>query len=162
MEKNKNYKDMQKTISFLEDLCWLLDANKNMNFSEVIKVLETQKKGKTLAKDNEFGREILVGILPKILTDASLFKTNKSLWEFSREVLKIDILNWEKKSRYEMIGVIICKILESKEIEEGISAYLLTTILDNKERIGEIRIEKEKQHNPFSWNDAIQKIVGNE
>lgn len=162
MEKNKkNNKNLQNSLNFLEDLCWLLDSKKNMDFSEIIKILQSQKEVKQCAKKNELGKEELIGILPKILVDTSLFKTNKALADFSREVLNIDILNWEKRSRNEMIGVIICKTLESKEVEDGISAYLLSTILDNKEKIRELRNENEKQHNPFSWNDAIQKIVGN-
>ena len=58
-----------------------------------------------------------------------------------------------------MIGVIICKVQESPKIADGISKYLLTNILKNKDKIHNYQLEVEKSNNQFLWNDAIHKIV---
>ena len=79
--------------------------------------------------------------------------------QFSNEILNIQILNWEKRSRNEMIGVIICRVQDNEEIRKGISSYLLSNILKNKNEFAEIQKKSEKEHNNFSWNDAIHDIV---
>lgn len=155
--KSKNVSrknNVTKTISFLEDLCWLLDSQKGLNYSEVIKIISELKEytGKPSTDD-------LIGILPQLLTDKTLFVTNKSLAQFSFEVLGIEILNWHKRSRHEMIGVIICKVQESPEVAAGISTYVLSNIMLNKDKIKKYQKELEDTNNQFLWNDAIRKIV---
>lgn len=153
----KNKMELNKSISFIEDLCWLLDSQKSINYSEILKILSEIKRNKNnllVPSTNE-----LIGILPQLLTDKTLFTTNKSLAQFSDEILGIEILNWHKRSRYEMIGVIICKVQESPQIASGISTYVLTNILQNKEKIRKYQKEKEKENAQFLWNDAIHKIV---
>lgn len=161
-EIQKNKRDLEKSINFLEDLCWLLDSSKRNNYGEIIKILSDIRINQENSISNQFGQkpDELVGILPKLLTDTTLFDSNKALAQFSSEVLNIEILNWHKRSRSEMIGVIICKVQESEEVRSGISSYVLTNILNNKEEIKKIQKESENSNNPFLWNDAIHKIVG--
>lgn len=154
-DTKKSQRELEKALTFLEDLCWLLDSGKKNNYSEIIKLITDMKK-------NSFANDAdeLVGILPKLLTDITLFDTNKALAQFSEEILGVKILNWHKRSRNEMIGVIICSVQESEEIRSGISSYLLADILKNKEKIKRIQQETEDANNIFLWNDAIHKIVG--
>ncbi len=161
-ENKKNKKDFEKTINFLEDLCWLLDSGKKINYNEVIKIIADIKNKQDTSASNCFEEETdaLIGILPQLLTDTTLFDTNRALAQFSNEILGINILNWHKRSRNEMIGVIICKVQESPEVRNGISAYLLSDILENKEKIKKLQKETENSNNQFLWNDAIHKIVG--
>lgn len=159
-DNKKNKRDIDKSINFIEDLCWLLDSNKNINYSEIIKILSELKENNKNMSSIDASTNDLVGILPQLLTDTTLFSTNKALAQFSLEVLGIEILNWHKRSRNEMIGVIICKVQESKEVSEGISAYVLSNILKNKEQFTKIQKESEATNNQFLWNDAIHMIVG--
>ncbi len=156
-ESKKNRRDLEKALNFLEDLCWLLDSGKKNNYSEIIKLISDLKNNNSSLHNDT---EELVGILPKLLTDTTLFDTNRALAQFSDEILGVEILNWHKRSRNEMIGVIICKVQESAEIRNGISSYLLTNILENKEKIKKLQKETEDSNNIFLWNDAIHKIVG--
>lgn len=155
-EKNKHRRELEKSLTFLEDLCWLLDSGKKNDYSEIIKILSDIKNNNSLNNNPDE----LVGILPKLLTDITLFDTNRALAQFSDEILGVEILNWNKRSRNEMIGVIICKVQESDEIREGISSYLLNNILKNKDEIKKIQTETENANHKFLWNDAIHKIVG--
>lgn len=161
-DAKKSKKEFDKAINFLEDLCWLLDSGKKNNYNEIIKIISDIKYSQEYSLSNQSGQnaDILIGILPKLLTDTTLFDTNKTLAQFSSEVLGIDILNWHKRSRNEMIGVIICKVQESANVRDGISTFVLTNILKNKEQIKRIQRETEDAHNHFLWNDAIHKIVG--
>ena len=59
-----------------------------------------------------------------------------------------------------MIGVIICQVQEDDNVRYGISSYLLSNILKNKDKINKYRKETEKSSNKFLWNDAIQRIIG--
>ena len=155
-KKNEHsYEDM---INFIEDLCWLLDSKKDMNYADIPRMLRRMSKGNEKTAI-ELQKEDLVGILPQVLTDTDLFRSNKSLAQFSNEILNIQILNWEKRSRNEMIRVIICRVQDNEEIRKGISSYLLSNILKNKNEFAEIQKKSEKEHNNFSWNDAIHDIV---
>lgn len=156
-ENSKTSKNFTKALGFIEDLCWLLDSQKNINYNDVLNLLsqlKSQSNEQFKTSTNE-----LIGILPQLLTDKSLFSSNRTLAQFSSEILGIHILNWEKRSRCEMIGVIICKVQESPKIADGISKYLLTNILKNKDKIHNYQLEVEKSNNQFLWNDAIHKIV---
>ena len=160
-DNKKSRKDFEKSINFLEDLCWLLDSGKNNNYVELLRIISDIKKGNEHVLSAQLGQapDELIGILPQLLTDRSLFDTNHDLAQFSSEVLGIEILNWHKRSRNEMIGVIICKVQESEEIRNGISSYVLTNILQNKDQIKAIQKETANSNNQFLWNDAIHKIV---
>lgn len=154
---SKSTKNFTKAVGFIEDLCWLLDSQKSINYNDVLNILNQLKSQAN--EINKTSTNELIGILPQLLTDKSLFSSNRALSQFSSEILNIKILNWEKRSRHEMIGVIICKVQENPEIADGISEYMLTNILKNKEKIRNYRIEVEKSNNQFLWNDAIHKIV---
>ncbi len=155
-----------ESLSFLEDLCWLLESKKNLNFSEVAKTINDMrsvvedKANKNIQNEAKKLEEDIIGILPKMLVDSTLFKTNKSLSQFADEVLNIEIKNWEKRSRNEMIGVIICQIQDSSTKLKGVSVYLLENILQNKDEFVKIQKDKENGNNQFKWNDAIHEIVG--
>lgn len=161
-ESQKNKKGIEKTINFLEDLCWLLDSGKKNDYKQIAKLLSNIKLTSSNPLASQLGQEPdeLIGILPRLLTDKTLFNTNGTLAEFSSDVLGIQILNWHKRSRNEMIGVIICQVQEDDNVRKGISSFLLSNILKNKEKINNFRKETEQTSNKFMWNDAIQRIIG--
>lgn len=148
--------DINTALSFVEDICWLIDAKRNMNFSEIPKILKKSIKDND-ALSNYESAEGLIGILPTLLVDNMLFKTNKELYDFSNEMLGFEIKNWHKRSRNEMIGVIICEVEKSDKVKDKVFANLLTHIKNNKEKIK--ILQNENKDNQFSWNDTIQKIV---
>ena len=94
--------DFQRSINFFEELCWLLDSNKDINFKDASKTLkqwrnlmihgecETNKVEKSYS---------LIGVLPSLLKDRELFPNNAKLAQFSEEVLSLSILRWDKRSR---------------------------------------------------------------
>lgn len=155
-------KKKMEVLGFIEDLCWLLDSKRNMNFADVAKMVDDVKKEEQNHKKENIDRlsEDIIGILPRLLVDTTLFGSNKMLNQFADEILGIEIKNWEKRSRNEMIGVIICEIQESDNKKRGVSLYLLENILAKKEEISKFQKKNETEKNPFRWNDVIHNIVG--
>lgn len=155
-------KKRMETLDFIEDLCWLLDSKKNMNFAEAAKIVDDMKKEERSQKKENIEQlsEDIIGILPRLLVDTTLFGSNKMLNQFADEILGIEIRNWEKRSRNEMIGVIICEIQGSYNKKRGVSLYLLENILKKKEEIFKFQKKNETEKNSFRWNDAIHQIVG--
>jgi hypothetical protein len=149
-------------LGFIEDLCWLLDSKRNMNFSDVAKIVDDMKKEEQIYKKENVNQlsEDIIGILPRLLVDTTLFGSNRMLNQFADEILGIEIKNWEKRSRNEMIGVIICEIQGSESKKRGVSLYLLENILEKKEEISKLQKKNEAEKNPFRWNDVIHQIVG--
>lgn len=155
-------KKRMEILGFIEDLCWLLDSKRNMNFADVAKIVDDMKKEERIHKKENIDQlsEDIIGILPRLLVDTTLFGSNKMLSQFADEILGIEIKNWEKRSRNEMIGVIICKIQGSDNKKRGVSLYLLENILEKKEEISKFQKKNESEKNPFRWNDVIHQIVG--
>ncbi|MDY3274841.1 MAG: hypothetical protein SOX33_03465 [Agathobacter sp.] len=149
-------------LGFIEDLCWLLDSKRNMNFSDVAKIVDDMKKEEQTHKKENVNQlsEDIIGILPRLLVDTTLFGSNRMLNQFADEILGIEIKNWEKRSRNEMIGVIICEIQGSESKKRGVSLYLLENILEKKDEISKLQKKNEAEKNPFRWNDVIHQIVG--
>jgi len=57
----------------------------------------------------------LIGILPYVLMDKNKFPNNEAIVRLAEKSLNMRVLNWNKRSRNEIIGVIISNIAENKE-----------------------------------------------
>ena len=82
---------------------------------ELFDLLEQTEKTisyRTMDKKTE-----LIGTLPSILIDRNKFPTNESIVKLVEKSLNLKIPSWKKKSRNELIGVIIAKIAE-KDVSE--------------------------------------------
>ena len=157
---NRKQDHLNKSINFLEDLCWLLESNENESYGDVIKPLSILRGPANNLEHLEATSDDLIGALPRLLTDRALFGRNEDIAQFAFEVLNINILNWHKRSRMEMVGVIICQIQDDYNLAASISEALILDILDNKEQIKRYQLEVSRNSNsPFSWNDAIFNIV---
>lgn len=163
----KSNLDADRAFRFIEDICWLIDGQKDIKFSEIPKMIrmnqDINNQQFNVSDDKKVVAE-LIGVLPSLLVDSSLFRTNRDLYLFSSEVLGIDIINWEKKSKYDIIGNILCQIQESNKINDIVLVDLLSNIMKNKEKIKVLQEQKINNNFPFSWNETIRKIVelGNE
>ncbi|MFM4913072.1 hypothetical protein ACEUCI_06100 [Aeromonas dhakensis] len=98
---------------------------------------------------------VLIGVLPRLLQNKELFPQNEDIYDFARAALNLNISRYEKRSRYELIGMLICTI---NELDEEKLSYLVTAldkVIDDGEELNKIVIDK--KNNSFSWNEAIQK-----
>lgn len=82
------------------------------------------------------------------------------LVQFAEEVLALNITRWEKKSRNEIIGLIICEVEDvNKERLDTLSDWA-ANILNNKTKVKAMQLKAKNSGNMFSWNETIQKLVG--
>lgn len=67
----------------------------------------------------------LIGILPSILIDKNKFSNNEDIVKLAENSLNLRIPSWKKKSRNEIIGIVIAKIAtkEERELELFFSAW---------------------------------------
>lgn len=156
--------DIQKAILFIEELSWLLDSRKGLDLKEVVMILKNminqQESINGLARSYKSpnpNKHFLIGVLPKLFQDSRLFPTNESISNFAKEILKIKVSRFEKRSKYELIGLIVCETdtLSDNELSKLVTA--LSQITGNEEKLNKIREERKK--NNFSWNETIQRLT---
>ncbi len=125
----------------------LLDSKKHAN-SAVAKSYQSADPNK----------RFLIGTLPRLLLDRGLFPSNEDIADFAEVALHLEMkTKTEKRSRYEIIGRIVCETdtLDEQQLTDLVRA--LELIVGNKDRI-EVMIEKKKS-GTFSWNETLQDLL---
>jgi hypothetical protein len=150
-------------IDFIEELSWLLESKKNLKLNEIPSIL----RNKLLTPEPSGGSadkyispnpniHYLIGVLPRLFQDIKLFSRNEDISEFANEVLGIEISRVEKRSKYELIGLIVCEAneLDDRKLENLVQA--LSSITGSSEKLN--LMIKEKFSTGFSWNETIRKL----
>ncbi|WP_141415216.1 hypothetical protein [Caenispirillum bisanense] len=157
--------DPRKFARFIEELHWLLESNRDIDFKYMLKPLlspENHSNTKSYRFD-EFmpdnpNKQMLVGVLPVMFSDERLFPNNEDIADFSATVLNAKIPRWEKKSKYEIIGHIVCHTAEADDQRLEKIARALSKIASGSSGrnylIAASRIEKK------GWNEIIQELIG--
>ena len=160
----ENLMAIKKTISFIEELSWLFESNRHFDLKKAVTelkcVLDEADSIQNLSSEHKSpnpNKHFLIGVLPKLLQDERLFPANESIASFAKETLGIIIPRYEKKSRHELIGRIVCQtdLLSDTKLSNLVKA--LSIITGNDETI--IKIQKERENVNFSWNKTIQKLT---
>jgi len=166
IDQNRKRKITQ-VINFIEELAWLLDSKKGIDLRDfkdasfLLRDLMAHSNSYISNKSNKYespnpNKNYLIGVLPNLFQDFDLFKTNIDLSDFAESVLKIPVSRAEKRSRYELIGMIICEIINLDEHNLTNLVDALSKLTDNSDKLTEIKEDKKKAN--FSWNEAIQKL----
>jgi len=152
-----------KGIKFFEELVWLLEAQRGLKLKEIPKVLREAIAHPSTA-DRVAGEytspnpniHFLIGVLPRLFQDEKLFPNNSLIAKFATEVLSIPVSRFEKRSKYELIGLIVCETdkLSDEKLAKLVKA--LASLTGNEEKMKKMR-EAEKT-TEFSWNEAIQSL----
>lgn len=157
--------ERQQFINFFEELSWLLESNKDINFKKASKFFREYRNyavhGAIVsgASNNAYD---LIGVLPSLLKDSEIFQSNAQLVQFAEEVLALDIPRWEKRSRNELIGLIVCEVEDANKERLDTLTKWAANILKNKTQVREMQSKAKTSGNLFSWNETIQKLVGEE
>ena len=157
--------ERQQFINFFEELSWLLETNKEINFKKASQFLSEYRNFSVhdaIVSGTSNSAYDLIGVLPSLLKDNDIFQNNAQLVQFAEEVLALDISRWEKRSRNEIIGLIICEVEDvNKERLDTLTKWT-ANILKNKTQVRELQRKAKTSGNLLSWNETIQKIVGAE
>ncbi|WP_055106884.1 hypothetical protein [Paenibacillus ihumii] len=167
---NKKRDELFRSIEFLEELIWLFDS------SNIAKIKNSPQHLRELLLmgnelNNSFDTEILggeykspnpnihflIGVLPRLFKDEDLFPTNNSIIDFAEEFLNLNLPKSGKRSRNEIIGMIVCETdnLSDNKLKRLVTA--LSKIVSNEEQLKKIKVDR--SNNNFSWNETIQKLT---
>jgi len=164
---NKNVTEETKVkyaIDFIEELSWLLDSKRKLNLSDIPLILrkQLQTSDSIVGAANKYASpnpniHYLIGVLPRLFQDKKIFPKNDDIASFANDVLGVDITRVEKRSKYELIGMIVCECnkLDDSKLEEMVDALALIT--GSSEKIK--RFAEERKTTGFSWNETIRKLA---
>ena len=151
-------------IDFIEELSWLLESKRKLKLHEIPEILRNQIKSEStvaVAADKYASPNpnihYLIGVLPRLFQDKKLFPKNEDIASFANDVLEIDVSRVEKRSKYELIGLVVCECndLDDTKLEDMVGA--LAAITRSSEKIS--RFAEEKKRTGFSWNETIRKLA---
>lgn len=151
--------ETQQFINFIEEFCWLLDSNKELNFKDMSKFLKMWRTSLLHLPYKNDAYE-LIGVLPSLLKDNDIFQNNSQLVQFAQEVLAMNIPRWEKRSRNEIIGLIICEVEDVNKERLKLLTQWTLDIISNKKQVKDMQYKAKKAGSLFSWNETIQRLSG--
>lgn len=155
--------DSVKATRFLEELSWLFQSYQDIDVKSISKALadaatqRTVRQGFSSFVSPNPNIHFLVGILPLVLRDESIFATNGAISEFAMSALGMSMVRWEKKSRFELIGEIVCNTidLDDSELSKLVEAL---SVLANGDAVAR-KIVQDAQSSRRGWNEIIQTLI---
>lgn len=157
---------MEKAIDFFEELLWFLDSKKNLKLKGIPKglrdLLAQDTHGLTSKYINNFAVpnsniRFLIGVLPQLFQDEKLFATNIQIAKFAEEVLGINVTRPDKRSKYELIGLIVC---QTNNLSDSQLVDLVQALNELTQSVDKLNLVRNiVQNDSFSWNETIQKLT---
>lgn len=157
-----------RTLDLIQELVWAIRSRETSELSSGVAHLrslalhersegkKTEKGSKASLLDRRRDLKALVGSMSLVLADAELFPSNEDIAKFANEALRIPISRWEKRSRYEMIGMLVMESINASPSRLREVAGLLNKISEESESMDEIK--KSSRQTGFSWNEAIRTL----
>jgi hypothetical protein len=156
-------KKVVQALSFIEELGWFLESHKQVKLSDAAVTLREILAGPASAR--KVGAEytspnpnihFLIGVLPRLFQDLRLFPNNAAIASFAGEVLGIKVSRYEKRSKYELIGLIVCETDTLSDDKLRVLVEALAELTKSEEKLDRIRSAAKESN--FSWNEAIQSL----
>lgn len=162
----KEVKKLQRATMALEEILWSLKKTKLDALEEAIAALHAIANDSVSSsvisrdyKSTDPNKHFLIGVLPRLLQDKELFPVNDDIVDFANVALGLKMRRslFEKRSRYEIIGKVVCETdtLDEQALTDLVVA--LEKITGNKDKLAQM-IER-KRSGSFSWNETIQDLL---
>jgi hypothetical protein len=154
--------DERSASRFVEELSWLLSAYSDLDFKTLQKMSFGRERAFAPDLFQKFAPKnpnvvYLVGILPGLFMDESLFASNEDIAEFSFTALGIPIPRWQKKAKFELVGHIVCHAVNLDDRRVAGLVRALTHIIDGE---GDARqLLKSRKERGMTWNEVIQNLL---
>ncbi len=155
---------IRQAAEAVEELLWLLNSKRGATLKTLPALLRQQiEDGSNLnavaghyASPNP-NKHFLIGVLPRLFQDTQLFPTNEDIAEFARTVLHVEISRYEKRSKYELIGFIVCQTndLDERQLSNLVEALAIVTGSEEKLK----RVVEARKGGRLNWNEAIQQMT---
>ena len=162
--KKDKVDDPVKIKAFIEELSWLLAAYSNVDFKAMPDTIRRYfsiftKESIVMRQyisDNP-NQHILVGVLPSVLNDESLFVTNEDIAQFAKTVMKVNLRRYGKKSRYELIGTVVCETNKLNDFELTELVKALSVLASKKDKAKRLIVKRREEN--YGWNVIIQELA---
>ncbi|WP_290886611.1 hypothetical protein [Arenimonas sp.] len=155
-----------KSLDLLQEIVWAIrsrEPNELLSGVSYLRLLAHNEKSerrkaekKSKMRDQQRDLKALVGSMSLVLADLELFPANEDIAKFGVEALQISIARWEKRSRYEMIGMLIMESINASPARLREVGDLLNKISDESDSMAQIK--KRSRQTGFSWNEAIRSL----
>ncbi len=161
--QNSRENSIRQAADTLEELLWLLDSKRSTALKKLPQLLR-EHADQPLELNSSAGRYIspnpnkhfLIGILPRLFQDSGLFPSNEDIADFASSVLKVNISRFEKRSKYELIGLIVCQTNELDEFQLSNLVQALEKITGSDDKL--LEIAKARKTKGLNWNEAIRQL----
>lgn len=170
MAKKKNSDNLsivrlQKASMALDDLLWTLQSLKLDSIRDAANALRDDLNNSDQLsavsqgyKSQDPNKHFLIGVLPRLFQDKQLFPLNEDIVDFAATTLGLEMSrSFEKRSRYEIIGKVVCETdrLNEQRLTSLVSA--LEKLVGNNEKLAQMA--EKKRSGSFSWNETIQDLL---
>lgn len=159
-----NVKQLKRASMALDDLAWSLeklDVRQIRLISDFLRLSLSGEEWKSSVartyQSSSPNKHFLIGVLPRLFQDKELFPQNEDIADFANTVLKLSMSRMEKRSRYEIIGKVICQTDTLDEAELSSLVMALEKLVENKEKLAQMAASK--RAGSFSWNETLQELL---
>jgi hypothetical protein len=161
----KRSNDITRAINLIEELSWVLRTYSDVD-TKTLSNLRNFLVHAPTRQHEQFASYLpensnvffLVGTLPKLFSDERLFPTNVDIADFADAALKVRIPRWQKKSKFELIGHIVCRTAELSESQVSDLVKALQKIISNGDSAR--KLIRDRKQAGLSWNEIIQQLSG--
>lgn len=160
-----NLGQLQKASMALDDLVWTLQKVDLRQLSEASDLLRLQlmresPSSSAVARSYQSSspnKQFLIGVLPRLFQDKALFPQNEDIADFANSALKLEMSRTEKRSRYEIIGKVVCETDTLDEYELTFLVQALERLVEDKDKLAQMA--ERKRIGSFSWNETLQELL---
>ncbi|HMB09592.1 hypothetical protein [Saliniramus sp.] len=161
--KGSKRNDPKALLRFLEEMSWLLSSYEDLDFraignlaEQIDKASKVTSRLKNKSIDNASSARLLTGVLPALMKDENLFPNNEDIVEFSEIALGISIPRWRKKSKFELIGHVVCTAEQADPFRLQRILVALDGVIDNHKSRQNLA---DQRASGLSWNEVIQGLL---
>lgn len=154
----------QKASMALDDLVWAIqkiNVAQLKNAADLLRVsLSEDSNTSNVArsyKSNNPNKHFLIGVLPRLFQDRELFPQNEDIAEFAATVLHLEFSRTGKRSRYEIIGKVICETDTLDDTKLFTLVQALEQLVGDKDKLAQMIVKKKA--GSFSWNETLQDLL---
>ncbi|ROP56170.1 hypothetical protein EDF81_3720 [Enterobacter sp. BIGb0383] len=147
----------------LEELSWIMSEYSAADLKKVYNLLDsslvdTKEISSSIGySPKNPNKHFLTGALPTLFLDQELFGSNDEIAIFSEEILGVKIPRHYKKSKYEIIGHVVCEASFLDDVGLKKLVMALEKIVSDEGRKKSI-YNKKNNSTTFSWNEVIQSL----
>jgi hypothetical protein len=163
-KNNMSKKEIEKLSMSLDKLSWIVrdinpdDIRKISDYFRLVASSEEPIDSLQLKESKKSNKAYLIGVLPGLFEDKKLFPINDDISNFASDALGLEMTRKGKRSRYEIIGKIVCETNNLSEAKLNNLVQSLELLAGSDTTRDKLAKRKTQESELFSWNKALQEL----